>query len=77
MAVSDGALFLLVAQLLLYGVMYCNKQRIWRIIGCGGMIAVGLSAVMVEDTLPAFAFAGISAIVAGAKLFEDVASLTA
>lgn len=72
MAVSDSALFILIAQLGLYATLYSHKVRLWRIIGCFAMITVGLSAVMVEDTLPAFVFAGMSAIIAGSKLFHEV-----
>lgn len=76
MALTDGMIFVVIAQIGLYLILYKNQVRLWRIVGCAGMIAVGLSAVMVEDTVPAFVFAGVSIIIAGVQFFKDIASLT-
>lgn len=74
--ITNGLVFIIVAQLGLYFTLFKNKTRLYRLIGCVGMIAVGLTAVMVEDSAPALAFAGVSIIIAGIKLFEDIAKLT-
>lgn len=76
MALSDGMVFIVLSAIGLYLTLYKHKIRLWRLVGCAGLVAVGLSAVMVEDTVPAFVFAGICIIVAGVQMFQDVASLT-
>jgi len=75
MAVSDGTLFILIAQIAVYALLYKNKTRLYRIIGCFAMIIVGVSSVMIEDTVPAFIFFGISAMIGGIKLFEELSYL--
>lgn len=76
MAVSDGALFIVVAQVALYiWTFHYSQQRLWKILGAAGMILIGWGAGTVEDTVPAFIFMGISWIIAGAKLFEVVSEL--
>ena len=75
MAVSDATILIVIAQIALYVIMYRNKTRLYRLVGCAGMIAVGLSAVMIEDSVPAFIFAGVSIIIACFQLFEDVTEM--
>lgn len=76
MAITDGMVFIIVAQIGLYYTLYQNKTRLWRLLGGAGIIAVGLSAVMVEDTVPAFVFAGISIIIGGKQIITEVAEMT-
>lgn len=75
MALTDGAILLMLAQIGMYFVMYKNKIRLWRMVGSCGMILIGISAVAIEDTIPAMVFMGASLIIGGVELFKDVASL--
>ena len=75
MAVSDGALFIIIGQIAVFGILYRNKIRLWRLLGCLGMIIIGLSAIAVEDTIPAFVFAVASILVAIVRFFDDVSSM--
>lgn len=70
--ITDGMIFIVLSQIGVYFVLYNHKVRLWRFIGCFAMILVGLSAVMVEDTVPAFVFAGISIIIAFVQFVRDL-----
>lgn len=74
--ISDGTILLILSQIATYWVLYRNNTRVYRLIGSGLMILIGFSAVMIEDTVPAFIFLGASLIIGMIQIIKDVTSLT-
>ena len=75
MALTNAFMALIVAQIGVYVILYRNKVRWVRMVGAFALIGVGVSFVVIEDTVSMYIFFLISLMVAVIGLMKDVASL--
>lgn len=76
MAVSNEFIAIGMAMLLLYfWGMQPTQQRWIRMISSSGFIACGIVLVSIGDNIAMFLLFGISIIIGGITLFQDVAAL--
>lgn len=75
MAVSDGTIFVILAQTMLVYMCYTAKIRLWKIIASAGIIMVGFGALAVEDTIASSLFVVASVIYGGTILLTQASEI--
>ena len=75
MALTDGMIGLILAEIALYYFLYNNKVRLWRICGAIGVALLPIFLVMIEDSAVMYAIWMVNLLIGLIKLIQEVGQI--
>jgi len=75
MEISNGMIAMVIGVILTYIFLLKNNQRLWRMCGALLIIVLGISFVVIEDTIPMFLLASVCIVIGGITFIKEVAEV--